>query len=145
MPGHSYWQIVDSFICSVDGNEDCIGIITFVIYCNFWWWRKLSCPWVHMAKLYGDFQATTLRVACHLETFLFEVSMSLKLKTFCYIASADLSPHFIPMRHNNHYVKAVQVHESNEVYFRNFYPFFIDQEYSRTGHVYWLLHWWLCL
>ena len=39
------------------------------------------------------------------------------------------------MHHNNHYVKAVQVHESNEVYFQNFYPFLIDQEYSRSSHV----------
>ena len=52
------------------------------------------------------------------ETSSFEVLMSLKLKTFCYITFTYLSQHFIPMHLNNHYVNAVQVHESNEIYFR---------------------------
>ena len=55
------------------------------------------------------------------ETSSFEVLMSLKLKTFCYITSTYLSQHFIPMHLNNHNVNSVQVHESNEIYFRIFF------------------------
>ena len=55
------------------------------------------------------------------ETSSLEVLMSLKLKTFCYITSTYLSQHFIPMHLNNHNVNSVQVHESNETYFRIFF------------------------
>ena len=69
------------------------------------------------------------------ETSSFEVLMSFKLKTFCYITSTYLSQHFIPMHLNNHYVNSVQVHESNEIYFRLFYPCLTNQEHSRITHV----------
>ena len=69
------------------------------------------------------------------ETSSFEVLMSFKLKTFCYITSTYLSQHFIPMHLNSHYVNSVQVHESNDIYFRFFYPCFTKQEHSRITHL----------
>ena len=33
-PEHCYSRTADNNICTVDGNEDCVGIITSAINCN---------------------------------------------------------------------------------------------------------------
>ena len=75
------------------------------------------------------------------ETSSFEVLMSFKLKTFCYITSTYLPQHFIPMHLNSHYVNSVQVHENNDIYFRFFLPL-LYQSRALKNYPCTLLPWW---
>ena len=106
-----------SFIVTSDGGESCpVQRST--------WQSSMVISKPQPSELHAFWRHFYLKCQC-----------PLNLKYFVTLLLQICLHHFIPMHHNNHYIKAVQIHESSEVYFRNFYPFLIDQEYSRTSIV----------
>ena len=68
------------------------------------------------------------------QTYKYQISLNLKhfVPLLLYICLNILCPCI----YNDHHVKAVKVHKSNEVYFRKvFHPCLTNREYSRISHV----------